>query len=60
LAYFFGCNKVEEAWAEAGLWNFIRDRLKIADGFVALFFQLLELLSNHNLHVHVVYLEAKD
>ncbi|GAU39798.1 hypothetical protein TSUD_219730 [Trifolium subterraneum] len=48
---FFGCNKVEEVWAEARLWSFIRDKLEIADGFVALFFQLLELLSQHNLHM---------
>jgi hypothetical protein len=53
---FFGCNKVEEVWAEVGLWNFIRDRLKIANGFIDLFFQLLELLSQQNLHMFAMTL----
>lgn len=35
---FFGCNKVEEVWAEARLWNFIHDKLEIAGGFVDRFF----------------------
>jgi len=48
---FFGCNKVEEVWVEAGLWNFIQDKLEIADGFVDLFFQLLELLYHDSLHM---------
>ena len=46
-----GCNKVEGVWAEARLWNFIHDKLKIADGFVDFFLQLIELLSSDNLHM---------
>jgi len=48
---FFGCNKVEEVWVETGLWNFIHDKLEMADGFVDLFFQLLVLLSHDSLHM---------
>jgi hypothetical protein len=42
---------VEEIWVEAGLWNFINDKLETADGFVDLFFQLLERLAKENLHM---------
>ena len=48
---FFGCNKVEEVWAEARLWNFIHDKLETVDGFVDLFFQLIKLLSHDNVHM---------
>jgi len=48
---FFECHKVEEVWVAAGLWNFIKDKLKTADGFVDLFFQLFNRLAQENLHM---------
>ncbi|KAK2404967.1 hypothetical protein QL285_054266 [Trifolium repens] len=44
---FFGCEKAQEIWEEAGLWYLIEGMFETADGFVSLFFKLLDLLSQH-------------
>jgi len=46
---FFGCEKLEPVWSAAGLWNIIRESLEIADGFISLFFQLLDFLQHEQL-----------
>jgi hypothetical protein len=62
--YFFGCNKVQEVWAEAGLGSFIQWWLDIADGFVSLFFPLLAVLLQHHMQQFVMalwcYMETKE
>jgi ribonuclease HI len=42
---FVGCRKAQEIWEEADLWSIIDGLIDMADGFVSLFFQLLQRLS---------------
>jgi len=53
---FFGYDELEELWEAINLWHVIKDYLEIADGFVSLFFQLLEKLPQQQLLTFVLTL----
>jgi hypothetical protein len=45
----FGSDELEVVWEAINLWHIKKENLKIVDGFVSLFFHLLEQLPQHQL-----------
>jgi len=53
---FFVFDKLASLWEVAEIWHIIKENQEVADGFVSLFFQLLEQLPNQQLLIFAMTL----